>query len=373
MAANRASEAATLSALLESLPGPALLVDLKRRVRAVNAAFRARIPERRAKRDAHCFELLHGRHRRCSSKAHACPLDLCVGSGAPVVAYHSHVTGRRTGLEQALLRPLVDDHGKVVACLATLEPIRAGLTERPRVPGKSQVAVAAVEARLPRLASGKTRILLVGEAGTGKASVARAIHRLSGSRGPFEERSGSELTAAGLRGLLVGTPASGTLYVSDLQALDRGAQDALWEWLAQSGRGPRLILGSDRDLVAPAAAGAFRADILARLASTTVRLPPLRERLGELAGIAARLLHEAEGPGRTLSPEALERLRQYPFPGNLDELAQALSHASLMAADAVVRADHLPDWVGPAPIGSTPIAGASSAPRGRTRRGSTGR
>jgi transcriptional regulator of acetoin/glycerol metabolism len=368
MFASRASEAATLSALLESLPGPALLVDLKRRVRAVNAAFRARIPGLSATRDAHCFELLHGRRRRCSAKAHPCPLDLCVGSGAPVVAFHSHVTGRRTGLEQALLRPLVGDDGKVVACLATLEPIEAGVTDLPRIPGKSQVAVAAVEARLPRLASGKLRILLVGEAGTGKASVARAIHRLSGSRGPFEERSGCELTAEGLRGLLEGTSAGGTLYVSDLQALDRGAQDALWEWLARSAGGPRLILGTDRDLAAPATAGTFRADLLARLASTTVRLPPLRERLGELAGIAARLLREAEGPGRTLSPEALGRLRQHSFPGNLDELAQALRHASVMAAGPVVGAGDLPDWLGP-----SPTAGAGSSPRGRTPRGSIGR
>jgi len=61
MVADRASETATLSALLESLPGPALLVDLKGRVRAVNAAFRARIPRPGGTVDAHCYELLHGR------------------------------------------------------------------------------------------------------------------------------------------------------------------------------------------------------------------------------------------------------------------------------------------------------------------------
>jgi DNA-binding NtrC family response regulator len=367
MVADRASEAATLSALLESLPGPALLVDLKRRVRAVNAAFRARIPSPGDTGDAHCFELLHGRRRRCLSTRHPCPLDLCVGTRASVVAFHSHIRGRRKGIEQALLRPLVDDAGNVVACLATLEPVGASVRERSRVPGKSQAAVASVRARLSRLGPGTMRVLLVGEAGTGKASVARAIHRLSGSLGPFEERSGCELTAEGLRGLLDGASAGSTLYLSDLHALDRGARDVLWEWLARSTGGPRLILGTDRDPDALAAVGALRADILAQIVSTTVRLPPLRERLDEMERIAARLLREAEGPGRTLSPEALERLRQHSFPGNLDELAQALSHASLMATGPVVGAEDLPDWLGP-----TPTAGAGSAPRGRTRRGSSG-
>ena len=198
---------------------------------------------------------------------------------------------------------------------------------------------------LPPRARDGLAVLLVGEAGTGKASVARAIHRLSRSRGPFEERSGCELTAEGLRGLLASGSAGGTLYLSDLHALDREAQDVLWEWLTRHAGRRRLILGTDRDLAERAAAGVFRADLLARLAVNTLRLPPLRDRLGELPEIAARLLREAEGPGRTLSPEALERLRRHPFPGNLDELAQALSHASLMATGPTVRAEDLPDKV----------------------------
>ena len=128
MATDRASEAATLSALLESLPGPALLVDLKRGVRAVNAAFRARIPKPGASDNAHCFELLHGRRRRCASKRQRCPLERCADTGAPVVAFHRHVAAGRRYPEQTLLRPLVDDDGNVVACLATLEAVPASAT-----------------------------------------------------------------------------------------------------------------------------------------------------------------------------------------------------------------------------------------------------
>lgn len=345
MAADRASETATLSALLESFSGPALLVDLKRRVRAVNAAFRARIPRRGAVIDAHCFELLHGRRRRCASKSHRCPLELCAGTGAPVVAFHAHVAEGRRYAEQTLLRPLLDDDGTVVACLATLEPLGPSSALAPKVPGQWPIAVAAVRARLPRLARARSPVLLFGEAGTGKASVAWAIHRLSRGRGFFEERSGSELTAEGLRILLASGSAGGTLYLSDVHAFGREAQDVLWEWLTRHAGRRRLIVGTDRDLAERAAAGAFRPDLLARLAGIILRLPPLRERLGELPAIAARLLREAEGPGRRLSPEALERLLLYPFPGNLDELNQALSYASLMATGPTVRPEDLPDKI----------------------------
>ena len=345
MVADRASETATLSALLASFPGPALLVDLKRRVRAVNAAFRARIRRPGAMVDAHCFELLHGRRRRCVSKRHRCPLELCAGTGAPVVAVHRHVAEGRRYPEQTLLRPLFDDDGTVMACLATLEPLEPRTAPEPKVPGKRPIAVAAVRTHLPRLARARSPVLLSGETGTGKASVARAIHRLSRSRGSFEEHSGCELTAEGLRTLLASGSAGGTLYLSDVHAFDREAQDALWEWLTRHAGRRRLIVGTDRDLAERAAAGVFRADLLARLAVNTLRLPPLRHRLGALPEIAALLLYEAEGPGRTLAPEALEHLQRHPFPGNLDELTQALSHASLMATGPTVRVEDLPDKI----------------------------
>ena len=343
MQPERSTETARLSALLESLPCPALIVDRRRRVRAVNATLRARVPGPMVTEGLRCYELLHGRHRRCPSKKQACPLDQCLETGDPVPAVHSHVVGRRTRRERILLRPLVEDDGQVVACLATLEPVGPVRAREWRAAGRSAVAVDAVRAQLSRLARGRSAILLVGEAGTGKASVARAIHRLSRSRGCFEERSGGELTAEGLRALLASGSVSGSLYLSDVHALDREAQDALRERLTRPVGRRRLILGTDRDLAERTAAGRFDADLLAMLAGHTLRLPPLRDRRGELPGIAARLLGEAEGPGRTLAPEALERLLRYPFPGNLAELAQALGQASLLASGPTVRVEDLPE------------------------------
>jgi two-component system response regulator HydG len=338
----RTNEAARLSALLESLSRPALIVDRRHRIRAVNEAFRARVAGPAPAEGGHCYELLHGRRRRCPPKAPGCPLDLCVETATPVPAVHSHFAGRRRRRERVLLRPLVESDGHVIACLATFEPVRPVAEAREGV-RRSAAAVAAVRAQLPPLARGREAVLLVGEPGTGKASVARALHRLSRRRGPFDEHNACELTGHRLRALLERGAGGGTLYLSDVQAFGREAQDALWERLRRGARGRRLILGTDQDLAERAAAGVFRADLVARLAENTLRLPPLRARLDEMPAIAARLLREAEGPGRTLSPEALERLRQYPFPGNLDELVQAVSQASLMSTGPTVRVEDLPD------------------------------
>lgn len=360
-------EAARLSALLESAPGPALIVDRRHRVRAVNAALRARVPRRAGTVGRYCYELLHGRRRPCAPRSGDCPLRACLATAAPVPAVHYHVAGRRRLRERILLQPIVADDGRVAACLATLEPLQPPGDRRPQRVGTSVAAVASVRAQLPRLARGQGPILLEGEPGTGKASVARALHRLRRSRGAFEERSVCELSPKGLEDLLSRLPRGASAYLSDLHQLEPEAQDTLWRWLNRTPRGVRLIGGSERDLEPLVASDRFREDLAARLCASRLRLPPLRDRPDELRGLATRLLRQMEGPGRRLSLEALDRLRSYPFPGNLDELAQVLRYASLMASGPIVRSGDLPSWVG-----ATPSAAATSGPRGRRPRGSIG-
>lgn len=357
-------EAATLSALLDSLACPALIVDRERRVRAVNAALRDRVPGRRIPPGSRCYELLHGFRQRCGSPRRDCPLERCLATGAPVSALH--VIGRGTRRQRILLRPLLASGGRVVACLGTLDPVAPSASRDRRAPAHAGAAVAAVGERLDRLARGRRPVLLVGETGTGKASVARAIHRVSRVPGPFEERSAREIDAGGLRALLAS--ARGTLYLSDVHVLDRDAQDALWDGLTRRRGTWRLVGGSELDIHSLAAEGRLRADLVKRLSARTVRLAPLRERPGDLPRVARRILLDLEGPGRALCPGALDRLRRHPFPGNFDELQQVLRHASLMAAGPIVRAEDLPSW-----LTASVNAVAGSGPRGRTPRGSTAR
>ncbi len=377
----------TLNALLESFTCPALIVDPGRRVRAANQALRAAVESEHDVIGRGCFEVLHGRRKPCGGRHQVCPLDACVRTGAVVPAIHSHPPG--VG-DRILLRPIRDDDGMIVACLATL---RGG--ERPRhrptpgFAGHERVALAPVLGPLARLGRTRLPVLILGERGTGRSVVARALHRQQLSPGPYEERSALELTPEGLRTLWVrgrNQERGGTLHLRDVHGLGRRVQESLAGLLsADTGRRRRwrLVSSTDRDLRALVAEGLFRRDLLPRLAARRLRLPPLRERWSELPEIVGALLGDVGGEVSVMTVAAFERLRSYPFPGNLDELEQVLRHASFMAPGGTADVTHLPDWLitpdAPdprSPAGAVtpsrePTGPGGPAPRGRTRRGST--
>jgi len=369
----------TLCALLDSFACPALVLDVERRVQAVNVAFRARVGWSPDAVGSRCYEVLHGRTRRCARREEFCPLEACVETGTAIPAIHSHVIGAGTREEQVLLRPILADDGAVVACVATLHGLQpAGRGPDEEAAGRAALASAPVERHLERLARGRRPLLLVGEPGTGKSFVARAIHRLGRSREAWEERSGLELTADRIRALwaMAGkTRRGGTLYVRDAHDLALRAQDVLVGLLtavARPRRGWRLIAGTDRDLRSLAGVGFFRQDLLGCFGPRRLLLPPLRERRDELPGMVAALLKEMDGAASVVTDAALELLRRQPFPGNLDELAQALRHASLMAPGGTVDVEHLPDWMNRCPNPVNRSDGGVPGPRGKTPRGSSG-
>lgn len=377
----------TLNALLESFTCPALIVDPDHRVRAANEALRAGVESEHDVVGRACFEVLHGRRKPCGERHQVCPLDACVRTGAVVPAIHSHPPG--VG-DRILLRPIRDDDGAIVACLATL---RGGVRPRhrttPGFAGRERVALAPVAGSLARLGHARLPVLILGERGTGRSVVARALHRQQPTPGPYEERSALEITHEDLEALWVRGRAperGGTLHLRDVHGLGRRGQEVLGALLsADAGRRRRwrLVSSTDRDLRALAAEGLFRRDLLSRLAVRRLRLPPLRDRWSELPEIVGALLGDVGGEVSVLTEAAFERLRSYRFPGNLDELEQVLRHASFMAPGGTADVAHLPDWlITLAPPARRSPAGAVTpsrestgpgepAPRGRTRRGWT--
>jgi len=381
----------TLDALLESFTCPALIVSTDRTVRAANDAFRAGLESEEEVVGRGCYEVLHGRRKPCGGRHQVCPLDACVRTGAVVPAIHSHPPGVGGRI---LVRPIRDDDGTIVACLATLRGgVRARHRSTPGVAGHERVALAPVAGPVARLGHTRLPVLILGERGTGRSVVARALHRQQLSPGPYEERSALELTDEDLRTLWVRgrtQERGGTLHLREVHGLGRRVQEVLVGLLsADTGRRRRwrLVSSSDRDVRALVAEDRFRRDLLARLGARRLRLPPLRERWSELPEIVRALLGDVGGEVSDLTGAAFQRLRSYPFPGNLDELAQALRHASFVAPGGTADVDHLPDWLStarrpgpPGPPGEmgcfTPPSRSTGrgepAPRGRTRRGSTG-
>ena len=268
--------------------------------------------------------------------------------------------------------------------------------QRPR-PEVSLVGVGAATnalrsriARIQRLAGlageAPPTVLIQGETGTGKDLVARALHLGSDrARRPFVHldcaalprdlieaelfghEKGAFTHAHTARTGLIEAAEDGTVYLDEIGELPPDLQSRLLAVLERrevrrigSSR-PRsvaawFIAATNRDLDEMVSGGAFRSDLYFRLKVLSLHIPPLRERLDDLAPLfehfAALTARRYGMPAPALSPETLETARRYDWPGNVRELAHMVERAILLGADRVLDARAL----GLAPVSSAPAA-----------------
>ncbi|MCW5801559.1 MAG: sigma 54-interacting transcriptional regulator [Deltaproteobacteria bacterium] len=237
--------------------------------------------------------------------------------------------------------------------------------------------LAAVFERLRAVAAASVPVLVGGETGTGKELLARAVHVLSGRRGElvavncaaipaglveaelFGVRRGAYSGALEDRPGLVRRADGGTLFLDEVGDLAPPAQAALLrvlqerEVVAVGDTRPvavdfRVVAATLHDLDARVAAGAFRADLLARLAGFCIALPPLRDRSCDLGILVAAILR-ARAPERAermqLSLEAMRALTRHDWPGNIRELDRCLEAALALTPDLAIDAAHLPQAI----------------------------
>jgi len=225
-----------------------------------------------------------------------------------------------------------------------------------------------------RLAQAPLTVLITGETGTGKELVARALHRESPrARQPFVALNTAAIPAELLESELFGHEAGaftgaarrhigrfeqahgGTLFLDEIGDMPAALQTRLLRVLAEDeffrvgGRelirvDVRVIAATHQDLEALVQAGRFRADLLHRLDVVRLRLPPLRERRGDVPALAERFLHGAAekfaAPPKRFSRPATERLLAYDWPGNVRELENLCWRlAALAPADTITASD----------------------------------
>lgn len=202
-----------------------------------------------------------------------------------------------------------------------------------------------------RLAAGvAVPVLLVGQAGAGKQTLARLIHFRSAARErSFAALDAARLPAAALTAVLFGRSHVATVYVNEPGRLPREIQAKLAELLARDDEEhsvPRILAGCSADPAAEVRAGLLLEELHTALSALTIVVPPLRDRPDELPRLVERMLARANEDGgrpvRGLTPDAWDVVRAYAWPGNLRELVSVLSSARLRAKDERISADDLP-------------------------------
>ena len=246
---------------------------------------------------------------------------------------------------------------------------------RSRFPTRNRALAREIDA-LARAVDSPSTILILGESGTGKDRLARAIHDVSArAASPFvrvdaanlsddlfeselfgHERGAFTGAVAAKRGLLEVAEA-GTVYLDEVSSLSPAAQAKFLRVLqeksfrrlsgvASHSFRARLVVSSRRDLAALVEKGAFRDDFFYRIDVVSIRLPPLRDRREDVVPLARAFLRRAARayarPARRFTKAAEETLARHPWPGNVRELAHVVEKAVLGAEGVEIGSEDLP-------------------------------
>ena len=231
----------------------------------------------------------------------------------------------------------------------------------------------AIASQVVRIARSHYAVLIQGETGTGKSRLATIIHNLSPrSDKPFVSLQlgaiPETLVAADLFGHekgaftgaekkregLVSAARGGTLFLDDIDAAPPAVQAMLLQLVEEKSYLPlgsnrkahadiRIVVASNKDLAAEAAAGNFRQDLYYRLATFMIEMPPLRAIPEDLPLLAAKFLreacHELEKAPPVISEASMALLKGHDWPGNIRELRNVVKHAAVMTDEQITPGD----------------------------------
>ncbi len=296
------------------------------------------------------------------------------------------VEAMRRGARDYLQKPW--DNTRLLATLRAQLELRVALraanrlhAEAARVREHERVVVVSesrpmqqVMSLVERIAPSAASVLITGEHGTGKEVIARALHAAS-------PRAGKAFIAVNAGGLSDGVLDSelfghvkgaftdaradrtgcfeladgGTLFLDEIANMPHAQQARLLRVLQTGELTPvgssrqrkvdvRVLAATNADVAREAAEGRFREDLLYRLNTVEIRLPPLRERREDIAGLAGHFLARNPmrgAPPRRLSATAMEALLAHSWPGNVRELEHVIERAGLLAIGPEIEATDL--------------------------------
>ncbi|MGD9692545.1 MAG: sigma-54-dependent transcriptional regulator [Phycisphaerales bacterium] len=314
------------------------------------------------------------------------------------------VRALRAGAVDYLTKPLVDQELRLALQRAAQRHAIASENVNLRRRLGSTTALASVVGADPRMlnalelirsvAPTRTTVLMCGESGSGKSLLARELHRLSPRRDhPFVELSCGSIPETLLeselfghvKGAFTGAHADktgrflaadkGSIFLDEINSASPAMQLKLLRVLQERRFEPvgssstlevdvRVILASNQPLEALVASGAFRQDLYYRINVVRIDLPPLRDRPADVEPLALHFLRkQSEALSKqivAISPDALDLLRHYPFPGNVRELENIIERAAVLTHESTITVADLPPHVRD-PRANAPLALAHHA------------
>lgn len=390
-------------AILESISDGVFTVDREWKVTSFNRSAETitGIPREEAI-GHHCSDVF-----RSSLCGENCPLHQTLRDGRPQIgksAFFISAEGDRIpiSISTAVLR---DESGTIIGGaetfrdLSEVETLHQELEERyslgdlvshsPRMRQLFEI--------IPAIASSPSNVLILGETGTGKEVMARAVHQHSlRSDGPFVAVSCGALPDSLLESELFGykvgafTGANkdkpgrfalakgGTLFLDEIGEVTPALQVRLLRVLQERTYEPlgsveseradvRVIAATNRDLSALVKNGEFREDLFYRINIARLELPPLRNRKEDIPVLVNRFIDKFNTLMRKniqgLAPEALSFLIAYDWPGNIRELENTIERAFIVCNSDVIDISHLPPELLAGAKGEAPVAEMKSAHR----------
>ena len=299
-----------------------------------------------------------------------------------------------TDIEALLLR--IQEKRKLKNKTAALES-RVQAAEGPAGLVGGSPAMTPVQQFIERIGPTDGRVMITGETGTGKEIVARALYTNSKRAdmpfipvncGALNQNLAESQLFGHKKGAFTGADRDhkgffevangGTVFLDELGELDKNTQVKLLRFL-ESGEIQRLgeshpitvdvrmICATNRDLKQMVEEGLFREDLLYRLNTFHVHLPPLRDRRPDIPDLARHLLARAakrpvEAVADLLTPEAMSVMYAHNFKGNVRELANAMEYAWIVAGGQSILPEHLPHEMRNPPVAGRVGLNAPAAP-----------
>ncbi len=309
------------------------------------------------------------------------------------------VRAMRLGATDFLTKPIDLDHLRLVVRRALRERALQDEVASLREQLHDRYAFHNILSKSPRMhdvfelignvAQTTTTVLIEGETGTGKEQVARAIHKASPARtGPFiaincaavpetlleselfGHEKGAFTSAVGQRKGRFELADGGTLFLDEVGDVPAPMQAKLLRVLQERRFervggveaievDVRVIAATNRSLQQLVKDGKFREDLYYRLNVVKIDLPPLHERTEDIPLLAMHFVEKYARPGsgpKQITPEAMEVLLSYHWPGNIRELENAIERACVTSRDEMIRPENMPaDVIAPAKV-KTPIS-----------------